>query len=79
MKVGFIGLGIMGASMASNLQAAGYELVVHDVRREAAAPHLAAGAVWADTPRAVAEARRSCSRRCPARRRSRRWRSGATA
>src|SRR5438876_7073259 len=34
----------------------GYELVVNDVRREAAAPHLKAGATWADTPRAVAEA-----------------------
>jgi 3-hydroxyisobutyrate dehydrogenase len=56
MKVGFIGLGTMGASMASNLQAAGHELVVNDVRREAAAPHLAAGAVWADTARQVAEA-----------------------
>ena len=56
MKVGFIGLGIMGKSMASNLQKAGYELVVHDIKRDAAAPHIAAGAVWADTPRKVAEA-----------------------
>jgi 3-hydroxyisobutyrate dehydrogenase len=56
MHVGFIGLGTMGASMASNLQAAGHALVVHDVRRATAAPHLAAGAVWKDTPRAVAEA-----------------------
>jgi 3-hydroxyisobutyrate dehydrogenase len=56
MKVGFIGLGIMGASMASNLQKAGYELVVHDIKRDAAAPHLKAGAVWADTPRNLAEA-----------------------
>ena len=55
MKVGFIGLGIMGASMASNLQAAGHALAVHDVRRAAATPHLAAGAVWKDTPRALAE------------------------
>jgi 3-hydroxyisobutyrate dehydrogenase len=56
MKVGFIGLGIMGASMASNLMKAGYELVVHDIKRDAAALHLKAGAVWADTPRQVAEA-----------------------
>ena len=56
MKVGFIGLGIMGASMASNLQKGGHELVVNAVRREAAAPHLKAGAVWADTPCQVAEA-----------------------
>ncbi|MDM0021777.1 NAD(P)-dependent oxidoreductase [Variovorax saccharolyticus] len=53
--VGFIGLGIMGAAMASNLQRAGYPVVVNDVRREAAARHTEAGAAWADTPRAVAE------------------------
>jgi len=56
MNVGFIGLGLMGGSMASNLQAAGHALFVYDVRKAAAAPHLAAGAVWQDTPRAVAEA-----------------------
>jgi len=55
MKVGFIGLGTMGASMAANLQKAGYELVVHDIRRAAAERHLAAGAVWADSPKALAE------------------------
>lgn len=55
MDVGFIGLGTMGAKMAASLQKAGYRLVVHDLRREAAAQHLAAGAVWADTPRQVAE------------------------
>lgn len=52
--VGFIGLGIMGAAMASNLQKYGYRLVVCDTRREAAIPHLNSGAVWADTPREVA-------------------------
>ncbi len=56
MKVGFIGLGTMGASMALNVRSAGYELVVNDLRREAAAPHLKAGAVWADSARKVAEA-----------------------
>ena len=56
MKVGFIGLGIMGASMASNVQQRGHQLVVHDLRPEAAKPHVAAGATWADTPRRVAEA-----------------------
>lgn len=54
-KVGFIGLGTMGASMAYNCQQGGNDLVVHDIRREAATPHLEAGARWADTPRAVAE------------------------
>jgi len=56
MKVGFIGLGTMGRHMASNLMKGGHQLVVNDVRREAAAPHLQAGATWADSPRAVAEA-----------------------
>ena len=56
MQVGFIGLGTMGAKMAASLQKAGYRLMVHDLRRDAAAPHLAAGAVWADTVRQVAEA-----------------------
>jgi len=56
MKIGFIGLGMMGSGMAANLQKAGHDLVVHDLRRAAAEPYLAQGAAWADTPRAVAEA-----------------------
>jgi 3-hydroxyisobutyrate dehydrogenase len=56
MKVGFIGLGIMGAGMASNVQAGRHAMVVHDLRAEAAGPLLAAGAVWAKTPREVAQA-----------------------
>jgi len=55
MQVGFIGLGTMGAHMARNLQKAGTKLVVHDARRAAAEPHISAGAVWADSPRKVAE------------------------
>lgn len=56
MKIGFIGLGMMGAGMASNLQKAGHELVVHDLTRQAASKHLNAGATWAETPRDVARA-----------------------
>ena len=56
MKIGFIGLGTMGASMAANAQKGGFELVVTDLRRESAARHLAAGARWVDTPQAVAQA-----------------------
>src|SRR5215472_7929842 len=52
--VGFIGLGTMGGRMASNLQKAGFKLVVHDLTRQAASHHLNAGAVWADSPRALA-------------------------
>jgi 3-hydroxyisobutyrate dehydrogenase len=54
MQIGFIGLGLMGAGMASNLQKAGFKLVVHDLHSQAASRHLAAGAVWAATPREVA-------------------------
>ena len=46
----------MGASMASNLQEAGYDLVVNDIRRHVAAPHLEAGAEWADSAAQVGEA-----------------------
>ena len=56
MQVGFIGLGIMGASLAANLQKAGHKLTVHDARRAAADGHIKAGAVWADSPQAVAAA-----------------------
>ena len=55
MKVGFIGLGTMGGSMAYNCLQGGNEMIVHDIRREAATPHLEAGAEWADSPREVAE------------------------
>lgn len=51
---GFIGLGAMGGPMALNLRKAGFALLVHDTRREAAAPHLAAGAEWADSPAEIA-------------------------
>ena len=53
MRVGFIGLGNMGAPMAGFVRQAGFPLVVHDLRPEAAAPLLERGAVWADSPRDV--------------------------
>jgi 3-hydroxyisobutyrate dehydrogenase-like beta-hydroxyacid dehydrogenase len=52
--VGFVGLGTMGGRMAANLQKGGYKLIVHDLHRQAASHHLNAGAIWADTPRALA-------------------------
>jgi 3-hydroxyisobutyrate dehydrogenase len=54
MRIGFIGLGNMGGPMALNLMKAGHSLIVHDVRREAAGPHLQAGAKWADSVQALA-------------------------
>ncbi len=55
MQVGFIGVGTMGAGMASNLQKAGHKLVINDLTRQAASHHLNAGGVWAETPKQVAE------------------------
>jgi len=58
MKVGFIGLGTMGNFMAANLhknlKSSNHGLVVYDVNRKAAEPHIANGAEWADSPAAVA-------------------------
>jgi 3-hydroxyisobutyrate dehydrogenase len=56
MKVGFIGLGTMGSHMAYNTLQGGFDLVVHDINRDAAGRHLEEGATWVDSPRAVAEA-----------------------
>lgn len=54
-KIGFIGLGIMGRPMSKHLVEAGYELVVHDINREAVADVVKAGAQEASSAREVAE------------------------
>jgi 3-hydroxyisobutyrate dehydrogenase len=54
MKVGFIGVGNIGAPIAGQLLAAGHQLLVHDIRREAAEGLIEAGARWADSPAALA-------------------------
>lgn len=54
MKIGFIGLGIMGGRMAANLQKAGHSLVVYNRTRDKADPLLSRGAVWAESPAALA-------------------------
>jgi 3-hydroxyisobutyrate dehydrogenase/glyoxylate/succinic semialdehyde reductase len=54
MKIGFIGLGIMGSRMAANLRKRGHSLVVFNRTREKAEPLLAEGASWADSPAALA-------------------------
>jgi 3-hydroxyisobutyrate dehydrogenase len=56
-RVGFIGIGVMGAPMAGHIAKAGYPLAVHDIDR-ASADALASereGVVVADAPRAIAE------------------------
>ncbi|HSH09519.1 MAG TPA: NAD(P)-binding domain-containing protein, partial [Oceanipulchritudo sp.] len=54
-RIGFIGLGVMGRSMAGHLLEAGYGLTVYNRTRAKAEELLAKGARWADTPQAVAE------------------------
>ncbi|MSR19251.1 MAG: NAD(P)-dependent oxidoreductase [Phycisphaerales bacterium] len=54
-KLGWIGLGVMGRSMAGHLLAAGNELTVFTRTRSSAAALIARGARWAESPRACAE------------------------
>src|SRR4029450_4326337 len=54
MRVGFIGLGNMGEPLAGFVREAGFSLVVHDLRQEAAVRLLERGAEWAASPRDVA-------------------------
>lgn len=55
MKIGFIGLGIMGKPMSKNLLKAGYSLVVMDRNQEAVGEIVKAGATSAASPKAIAE------------------------
>ena len=55
MKIGFIGLGIMGSRMAANLQEHGYSLVVFNRTRAKAQPLLDKGATFAESPAKLAE------------------------
>ena len=54
-RIGWIGLGVMGAPMCGHLRAAGYETSVFSRTREKARPLLDAGAVWAESPEDVAQ------------------------
>src|SRR5918995_2925598 len=53
--LGFIGTGGMGSGMAANLIKAGYRLIVNDLRREQACGLEGQGAVFKESPKAVAE------------------------
>jgi 3-hydroxyisobutyrate dehydrogenase-like beta-hydroxyacid dehydrogenase len=53
-RVGFAGLGAMGAGIAQRLLDAGYEVVGWNRTKEKAQPLLEAGMGWADTPRELA-------------------------
>ncbi len=54
-RYGFIGLGNLGAALAASMRRAGFELYVHDIDRKAAKALLAQGAVWSESPRALAQ------------------------
>jgi 3-hydroxyisobutyrate dehydrogenase len=54
MKIGFIGVGNIGAPIAGQLLKAGHALVIHDIRPEAASALLAAGAAWSSSTAALA-------------------------
>ncbi len=55
VRVGFIGIGVMGRPMCLNLLKAGFPLTVYARRPESAETVVAAGATPAESPRAVAE------------------------
>jgi len=56
MKIGWIGTGIMGASMAGHLQFAGHELFLYNRTLDKAKPLIDRGGRWCDSPAAVASA-----------------------
>ncbi|NJM42200.1 MAG: NAD(P)-dependent oxidoreductase [Anaerolineae bacterium] len=55
-RLGFIGIGNLGVHLAMSLVRAGFNVTVHDLNKAAASELLAAGAQWADSAQAVAEA-----------------------
>lgn len=54
-KIGFIGLGVMGKSMAGHLMDAGHELYVYSRTKAKCGDIIEKGAHWCDTPKGVAE------------------------
>lgn len=55
MNIGFLGTGVMGASMAGHLLESGHEIALFTRTRAKAEPLLARGATWVDSPREAAE------------------------
>ncbi|WP_283248438.1 NAD(P)-dependent oxidoreductase [Bacillus sp. FJAT-49711] len=53
--IGFIGIGVMGKSMANHLLSEGYRLFVYSRTKEKAEDLLVNGAEWKDTPKEIAE------------------------
>jgi 3-hydroxyisobutyrate dehydrogenase/glyoxylate/succinic semialdehyde reductase len=55
MKIGFVGMGIMGSRMAANLLKKGQDLVVYNRTKDKAKELLDQGAAWADSPAELAK------------------------
>lgn len=55
MKIGFIGLGNVGAKLAGSLIRNGHEVTVRDLDKDAAAPLLDAGAAFGESPKSMAQ------------------------
>mgnify|MGYP001057853799 FL=1 len=55
MKIGFVGLGIMGKPMAKNLLKAGYEIIAYDIVGEALEEVVSEGAESGESPKDVAQ------------------------
>ena len=53
--IGFIGLGVMGKSMASHLLSAGFPMIVYNRSKEKAEELVQNGATWVSTPKEVAQ------------------------
>ncbi|MBC1475882.1 NAD(P)-dependent oxidoreductase [Listeria grandensis] len=53
-KIGFIGVGVMGASMVQNLMKAGFEVHIYTRTKSKADAVIEAGAIWHDTPQELA-------------------------
>jgi len=54
-EIGFIGLGVMGTSMAANLIKAGFTVTIYSRTQKNASSLLKAGAVWKDSPQEMAK------------------------
>ena len=55
MKIGFIGIGMMGREMSINLLKAGYELMIYDIRKEAMEDPIRFGAKAASSPKEIGQ------------------------
>ncbi|MDH6363637.1 3-hydroxyisobutyrate dehydrogenase [Enterococcus sp. PF1-24] len=56
MEIGFIGTGVMGSGMITNLLKAGYQVNIYNRTKSKAQSLIADGAIWQASPQAVAEA-----------------------